>query len=98
MSSDFDKLLEMWREQVSHSATCWQRAIEAETTLAMQYDHYSTKSSPTKRDYSGPGDPYGIEEVMTAQSAAVDERGMSKSPSRSVPTQAEADVIKRQSN
>jgi hypothetical protein len=59
------------------------------------------------RDYSQPGDPYGISEY-TAQSAdqdvqvrhksagiaGVDIRGNEALPPRGIPTQAEADAIK----
>lgn len=61
------------------------------------------------RDYSQPGDPYGLSEY-TAQSADQDVigekwekaggdrdvRGNTTMPARGVPTQAEADAIKEQ--
>lgn len=65
----------------------------------------------SNRDYSQDGDPYGITEEYTSQSAAmnilpnesgsrnsgvVDVRGNSATGSRSIPTQAEADAIMRQ--
>jgi hypothetical protein len=58
-----------------------------------------------KGDYSQPGDPYGIEEEYSAQSAASsassggsssgDQRGNTVTAPRGIPTQAEADAIVR---
>lgn len=60
------------------------------------------------RDYSQPGDPYGIISEYTAQSAdqsveraprpsgeGLDVRGNQSVPARGIPTQAEADAIMR---